>query len=204
MRHLLLVKELWKYVDGSEGEAQMKELTDNLASVGAPISEEDQVVTLRGSLPPKLVTALEAHVDDLCIEFVQQSLIHEEQKQGVTVSQADSALQRKYRSHKPPARWNCDEVHHIQHFCPKSRSQHKAKAAEENPTSEDLFTASDDLPRMEKWLVDLGASSHLSMLSESKRARLINVLYVPKLACNLFSVRAAASTGKTVKCGRTR
>ena len=28
-----------------------------------------------------LVTALEARVDDLSLEFVQQSLIHEEQKQ---------------------------------------------------------------------------------------------------------------------------
>ena len=61
----------------------MKELTDKLASVGAPISEEDQVVTL-GSLPSNyatLVTALEARFDDLSLEFVQQSLVHEEQKQ---------------------------------------------------------------------------------------------------------------------------
>ena len=41
---------------------EMKELTDQLAAVGAPI-EEDQVVTLLGSMPKKfstLVTALEA------------------------------------------------------------------------------------------------------------------------------------------------
>jgi hypothetical protein len=31
---------------------EMKELTDKLASIGAPISEEYQVVTLLGSLPP--------------------------------------------------------------------------------------------------------------------------------------------------------
>ena len=30
---------------------KMKELTDKLAAIGAPISEEDQVVTLLGSLP---------------------------------------------------------------------------------------------------------------------------------------------------------
>ena len=41
-------------------------------------------------------------------------------------------------------------------------------------------------------------------VSESKRATLHNVLYVPKLACNLFSVRAAASKSNTVKFGRTR
>ena len=40
---------------------QMKEITDRLAAIGAPISEEDQVVTLLGSVPPSystLVTAL--------------------------------------------------------------------------------------------------------------------------------------------------
>ena len=43
----------------------MKELTDRLAAINAPISKEDQVVTLLGSLPPSystLVTALEARV----------------------------------------------------------------------------------------------------------------------------------------------
>ena len=60
---------------------EMKEITDKLASIGAP---EDQVVTLLGSLPPSystLVTALEARVDDIRLDFVQQALIHEEQKQ---------------------------------------------------------------------------------------------------------------------------
>ena len=44
----------------------MKEITDKIASIGAPISEEDQVVTLLGSLPQgycALVTALEACAD---------------------------------------------------------------------------------------------------------------------------------------------
>ena len=46
---------------------EMKELADKLAAVGAPITEEDQVVTLLGSLPKKystLVTALEARAGD--------------------------------------------------------------------------------------------------------------------------------------------
>ena len=41
----------------------MKELTDRLPAINAPIAEEDQVITLLGSLPPSystLVTALEA------------------------------------------------------------------------------------------------------------------------------------------------
>jgi len=47
----------------------MKELTDKLAAIGAPISE-DQVVALLGSLPQSyetLVTALEARVkSEIC------------------------------------------------------------------------------------------------------------------------------------------
>ena len=60
----------------------MKELTDKLAAINAPITEEDQVVTLSGSLPPSystLVTALEAR-DAVSLSHVQQSPIREEQK----------------------------------------------------------------------------------------------------------------------------
>ena len=83
---------------------QMKEITDKLASIGSPISEEDQVVTLLGSLPPSystLVRALEARADDIRLDFVQQALNHEEQMQkGLfgqpsdtsSTSQKDSAL----------------------------------------------------------------------------------------------------------------
>ena len=61
----------------------MKDRTDKLSATGATISEEDQVVTLLGSLPgsyDNLVTALEARVYDLTLQFVYQSLINEEQK----------------------------------------------------------------------------------------------------------------------------
>ena len=62
----------------------MKELTDQLAAINAPISEEDQVVTLLGSLPSgysNLVTVLEAR-DTVTLSYVQQSLIHEEQRES--------------------------------------------------------------------------------------------------------------------------
>ena len=62
---------------------EMKELTDKLSSIGAPISEEDQVVTLLSSLPSSfstVVTAFEARVGDLTMDFVQQQLIHHERK----------------------------------------------------------------------------------------------------------------------------
>ena len=61
----------------------MKEITDRLAAIGSPITEEDQVVTLLGSLPSSyatLVTVLKACIDNVKLDFVQQALIHEEQK----------------------------------------------------------------------------------------------------------------------------
>jgi hypothetical protein len=62
---------------------KMKELTDKLSAVGAEVSEEDQVVTLLGSLPSSyatIVTALEARIDELTLNFVQHALINESQK----------------------------------------------------------------------------------------------------------------------------
>ena len=54
----------------------MKELTDRLAAINAPIAKEDQVVTLLGSLPPSystLVAALKAR-DAVSLSYVQQSV----------------------------------------------------------------------------------------------------------------------------------
>ena len=52
---------------------RMKGITDQLTAIGSPISEEDHVITLLGSLPPSystLVTALEAHTDHMKLNFV--------------------------------------------------------------------------------------------------------------------------------------
>ena len=91
----------------------MKELTDKLVAIDAPITEEDQVVTLLGSLPQSystLVTALEARVDDIKLDFVQQALIHEELKlkgQNNSEEQGDSALIGKFKKTVKPQNLRC-------------------------------------------------------------------------------------------------
>lgn len=89
LHNKLLLKKQYFRSEMSEGSSMknhlkiMKELTDKLAAVGAPIGEEDQVVTLLGSLPSKynsLVTALETKGGDVKLPFVQQALLNEEQK----------------------------------------------------------------------------------------------------------------------------
>jgi len=69
----------------------MKEITDKLAALGSAVAEEEQVVALLISLSPSyqtLVTALEAKVDDLSLEFGQQALVSEEPKRQVSLIEA--------------------------------------------------------------------------------------------------------------------
>lgn len=60
---------------------RMKELTDQLRTIGSVIEEEDQIITLLSSLPssyPTVVTATE--MDSFTLQFVQQALINRKQK----------------------------------------------------------------------------------------------------------------------------
>ena len=47
-------------------------------------------------------------------------------------------------------------------------------------------------------------NEHAFKVSNSKKAVMHNVLHVPKLASNLFSVRAAAKRGNTIKFGQSK
>ena len=240
----------------------MKELTDKLAAIKAPISEEDQVVTLLGSLPSNfssLVTALEAR-DTITLSYVQQSLIREEQRMsGDRSMQTDAgsgrALVGKQDKMKDKrACYMCGETGHFRKDCPKNRHKrkppvkpkHNAKpAAEESPDEEKAFGASSDLTTTpEKWIIDSGASSHMTQnkkflvdyeefkepqkislgdgrtvealgrgnvhfsttfkMSDPKSVVMRGALFVPDLACNLFSVRAATAKGNSVRFKETK
>ena len=141
--------------DGTSMEAHiknMKELTDRLAAINAPIAEKDQVVTLLGSLPlsySTLVTALEAR-DVISLSYVQQSLICEEQRIKEsntlhtsldTMSGTGEALigKHEYQTSKcyqyKKTCYFCGESGHFFKDCPKSlhqkplKSKHKVKSA---------------------------------------------------------------------------
>ena len=79
----------------------MKELTDKWAAIGAPVSVEDQVVTLLDSLPQSyssLVTALEAR-ENVTLSYVQQSLTHEEQSSKESSNKALDSDQLRIHLH---------------------------------------------------------------------------------------------------------
>ena len=270
----LMLKKQYFRMEMKEGTSieahikDMKELTDRLAAINAPISEEDQVVTLLGSLPSSyctLVTTLEAR-DTVSLSYVQQSLVREEQKSsgkwldtgaGSGTGQALFTRQgyRNSKGHERQKRvcYVCGEPGHFQRDCPRNRGQqkpskhkHKARPAcmdSSEDANEEAFSGASSYDS-KGWIVDSGASSHMTQsreflteyeefdntqkvclgdgrtveaigkgnirsemvfkTSEPKHVTMYNVMYVPKLACNLFSVRAAATKGNTVKFGETR
>ena len=248
----------------------MKELTDKLAAIQAPIAEEDQVVTLLGSLPSSydnVVTALEARVDGLTLEFVHQSLLNEEQKRTDGNKSTDAALYSKSKPKKQKRCFICNSPEHLKPDCPDNRrfynpsqqrnelTKHKAKHVSESSneqTYDDAFTVNDECLSSQSqsiispWIIDSGASRHMTMnqtlfseyqefttpekvsvgdgrlldaigsgkvlvdLSLGRRNKTIkkfafrDVLYVPDLAVNLFSVRAVTDKGFIVQFGKNR
>ena len=118
--------------DGNSLSCHIKEMTEifnELAVIGAPMDDEDKVVTLLASLPESynvLVTALEASNEVPAMEVVLERLLHEERKQNdrdkhsntsekvMMMSKEDNKpLEKK----KAPKCYHCGKIGHIRRFC---------------------------------------------------------------------------------------
>ena len=103
----LFLKKQYFRNEMKEGTAHlkhMKEITDRLAAIGAPISEEDQVVTLLGSLPRSysaLVAALEARTDGVSRHEEQKLVGGTGASNSCSESQPSSALVSMEKRYKP-------------------------------------------------------------------------------------------------------
>ncbi|XP_066027264.1 uncharacterized protein [Pocillopora verrucosa] len=148
----------------------MKDITDKLAAIGAPISEEDRVVTLLGSLLRSfatLITAIEARVDGVSLDYVQQALIHEEMKQSELSSQlndSESALTGTFRrdmAHKRPTCFGCAKI--------VDSDEHQPKNSDfegEDGYATAFMASVESMESTNKircpWIIDTGASSHMT------------------------------------------
>ena len=110
--------------EGTSAEKHLKhmnELTDRLAAISTPIAKEGQVITLLGSLPKSyssLFTALEARIDDISLNYVQQALVHEEQKlnelrYSALVGYSKMSSKKAFKTQKPPTCFGCGQPGHF-------------------------------------------------------------------------------------------
>ena len=118
----LLLKKRYFRLEMKEGTSvekhlkNMKELTEQLAAIGAPIDEEDQLL---GSLPKiysTFVTALQAQ-ETVSLTYLQQALTQEEQKLQGHNPQRDAALvgetRRRRKQHQKPVCFGCQQPGHF-------------------------------------------------------------------------------------------
>ena len=157
---------------------EMKELTDRLAAIGSPIAEEDQVMTLLGSLPSSfspLVTTLGAQLDKVTWADVEHALLDEQcRKEKFQIPGKDTALvgvQGKPHNVKKSLKcFLCGRKGHFKRDCPKQKAYgqeqgHNAKVATDNAEQDEAFHAPAGqvgTGKYHKWLIDSGASCHMT------------------------------------------
>uniref|UniRef100_A0AAV1VCM9 Retrovirus-related Pol polyprotein from transposon TNT 1-94-like beta-barrel domain-containing protein n=1 Tax=Peronospora matthiolae TaxID=2874970 RepID=A0AAV1VCM9_9STRA len=161
---------------------KLKTLAEQLEAVGAPVCEDDLVITLLGSLSDSyqfLITALESRSDTLSWELVTSRLLHEEMKRREQGSKGDEASQgqafitrgqsaQRATSEEvlavPQLRkdWSLDGGR-AQDSGDRYRSQ-RANVAQEEDSGDYLFSIGETTSAKSSdiWLVDSGATQHMT------------------------------------------
>ena len=173
-----------KLKDGESVQKHIKSMTETfeaLAVIGDPVTEEDRVVYLLASLPPKydmLVTALEAQSESVPKwELVTERLRHEELKQKEKMPGAENpgrralvANQKRGDAKRQLTCHYCKKPGHFKRDCRKFLASQQGKkeaacVAGEKPESDDeAFVTTHALSASSKrnWIVDSGATCHMS------------------------------------------
>ncbi|KAG3215583.1 Retrovirus-related Pol polyprotein from transposon TNT 1-94 [Phytophthora cactorum] len=166
---------------------KVKTLAEQLDAVGAPVSEDDLVITLLGSLSESyqfLITALESRADSLSWELVTSRLLHEDMKRkeqgggvdGAAHGQAFMTRDNKRRGRpvkKTGACHNCGKQGHwiaecssrVQNNAERHRSQRANVAQDEEDPGDYLFSVgrtSSTAKSSDMLLVDSGATQHMT------------------------------------------
>ncbi|KAF1334706.1 Integrase catalytic core protein, partial [Globisporangium splendens] len=150
---------------------KLKTLAEQLDAVGAPVSEEDLVITLLGSLSESyqfLITALESRSDTLTWELVTSRLLHEDMKRkeqggdGVAAGQAFMTGDKK----RSMGHWIAECPSRIHDNANRQRPQRANVAHNQDEDSGDFLFAvgkgSGDGAKNPTWLIDSGATQHMS------------------------------------------
>ena len=172
----------------------MIEVFEELAVIGDPLEEEDQVVFLLASLPESfdiLVTALEVNADVPKMDVVRERLLHEEHKQERGEDGQDQSKALASFSHDKVKCYNCGKPGHIKGYCTqlngegkrhrflsrkKGGGQRANKVAMQDLNSDsenDLYVISHGCTFYalgtggSNWIIDSGATCHMCNIKET-------------------------------------
>ena len=162
---------------------KIKMMAQQLEAIGAPASEDDIVTTLLYSLPEsfeQLIVSLESRADSLDLEFLTARLLNEETqrsegKAAVKAGKAFTSASGPYRGKTQQGKkkgkcHNCGKLGHFASDCwSKKKLEQQANKASTRALGQPqdfLFLSISESGTSEEWIIDSGASQHMTHQKE--------------------------------------